>query len=117
MKNKELLNTIDMNKLFYFFNLLSFRMMIGCFSYFMVALFFITSVDIPNPIWPACWYVKPLIVLPINGLLCGLVTYIISKVIKGSNTLNFFSMLLQTLSFIVMLWLSIVLGFHGTLWN
>ena len=78
---------------------------------------FISSVDNPNPEWGQYWMLRPLILTPlvsgIGGIALLLPDFLELKT-KWKRILALFGGLLL---FIIILWLGIVLGLDGTLWN
>lgn len=79
--------------------------------------FFIFSVDNPDPTWGNNWRVRPLILTPLVsafGMLAFLLKdYIQPKTAGGKITV----FLISTLAFIISLWMGIIIGLDGTLWN
>ena len=82
----------------------------------LVILFFITGAD-TQPHWPDLWKIRPLIITPLAGAMGGAFfcfsNYLLRR--KGLNSLA--ALLISMIGFVVALWLGIVLGLDGTLWD
>jgi hypothetical protein len=82
----------------------------------IVIAFFLLGADEPNPEWGKLWMVKPLIITPIAGAIGGAFYYFINH--GSSIGLNkTVALILSLIVFIVGLWMGVVLGLDGTLWN
>jgi hypothetical protein len=92
------------------------RMLVGWVIGLVVISFFLISANEPNP-WGKYWMIRPLIITPLAGAMGGMCNYILLRfhsLVRISKTL---AMILSTIIFIVGLWLGIVLGLVGTMWN
>lgn len=91
-------------------------MFIGAGIGLLVILLFITD-SVTQPHWPTFWKIRPLIFTPLTGAFGGGLAYLASKVLyrRGVNgaTANFISLP----GFLIALWLGVVLGLDGTLWD
>lgn len=78
---------------------------------------FVFGVDHPNPGWGSLWQVKPLIITPLAGALGGFVFFLILDYqrLKGFN--KTVAIVLAILIFLIGLWLGVVLGLNGTMWD
>lgn len=93
------------------------RMLQGSIPALAVALFFIFSVDHPKPEWPSYWMIQPLIVLPFAGAMGGLAFYVLDFQRAKGGAQKWLTNIANFIIYVVGLWMGIVLGFHGTLWN
>lgn len=93
------------------------RMLIGFSIGLVVISFFIFSVDAPNPEWGKWWRVRPLIITPLASSFGMLVFYLKDIVRPQSTVMKILVFLVSVVGFIIALWLGIVLGLDGTLWN
>lgn len=93
------------------------NMLIGALVGLAVISFFIFPVDSPNPEWGANWRVKPLIITPLTTAFASLVFFTKDLLQPKTTALKAVIMVLSTLAFFIALWLGIVLGLDGTLWN
>lgn len=93
------------------------RMLIGAVIGLIVISFFIFSVDQPNPEWGKFWRVRPLIITPLAAAF-GILSFYLKDLLQPKTTvLVIVVYVISTLAFIVALWLGIVLGLDGTMWN
>jgi len=82
-----------------------------------VISFFIIGVDNPNPEWGEFWRIRPLIITPLSGATGGAFFYFLGHLAQQrgwSKTVAFIGAFV--ISFIG-LWMGIVLGLAGTMWN
>jgi hypothetical protein len=91
-------------------------MLIGAGIGLIAISFFVFGVDKPNPEWGKLWMIRPLIVTPIAGAMGGAFYYFMDyQSSRGFN--RTIAVILSLIVFIVGLWLGIVLGLAGTMWN
>jgi hypothetical protein len=93
------------------------RMMIGAGIGFALISFFVFGVDQPNPEWGKYWMIKPLIITPLAGAMCGLSNYIIMSYYHVVGLNRIVAMIVSAVVFLIGLWMGIVLGLNGTMWN
>ena len=84
---------------------------------FAIILFFILQVDVPNPEWPELWMVRPLIITPLAGAFGGALYYIINNHNHDSGTKSILLRCISLLLYLFILWVGIILGLDGTLWD
>jgi hypothetical protein len=96
---------------------LSKRMLVGAGIGLVVISFFVLPVHHPDPAWGELWMIKPLIITPLAGAFGGLTNHIILFFHSQFGIHKAVAMIAGILVFIVALWLGIVLGLNGTLWN
>jgi hypothetical protein len=83
---------------------------------FMLISFFVFNVDHPKPEWGKLLQVKPLITTPLAGALCGAFWHFIMGMSKhGLNKIV--AIMISIFVSLVGMWLGIVFGLNGTLWN
>jgi pilus assembly protein TadC len=82
-----------------------------------VISFFVLSADAPHPGWSSYWMVKPLLLTPFAGAFGGLVVYYCTRLAAFLQLNKVVAFLLSVPVYIVILWLGIILGLNGTLWN
>lgn len=93
------------------------RMVIGAIIGLAVISFFVFSPGAANPAWGKFWMIRPLIVTPLAGAMGGLCNYYIIRyrwIIGANKTL---AAIASVFVFFVGLWLGIVLGLDGTMWD
>ena len=90
--------------------------MIGAAIGLIVISFFVFGVDEPNPEWGKLWMIRPLIITPLAGGMGGAFYYLMDHLCsRGLN--RTVAVILSLIIFIIGLWLGIVLGLAGTMWN
>lgn len=90
--------------------------LIGAGIGLLVILFFLFRVE-GRPEWGSLWKLRPLIITPLAGATGGAFYYLIDQV-RYRNGLNpSIAFILSLLVFIIGLWMGIVLGLDGTMWN
>jgi len=81
----------------------------------IVISFFVSGAE-ADPEWGKLWMIRPLIITPTAGAMGGAFYYLMDHF--SSRGLNkTVAVILSLIVFIVGLWLGIVLGLAGTLWN
>src|SRR5688572_17541819 len=71
----------------------------------------------PNPEWGKLWMIKPLILTPVAGALGGAFFYFMNYLSSHRALNKTVTYILSFIVFIIVLWLGIVLGLNGTMWN
>lgn len=93
------------------------RMLLGAIIGLVIISFFVFTVDEPDPEWGKFWKIRPLIVTPLAGAF-GILSFYLKDFIRFNNKLlNFLMVMVSLFVFLIALWLGIVLGLDGTLWN
>lgn len=77
----------------------------------------IFSVNTPKPEWGQHWYIRPLIVAPFITSIGGIALYLLNLKDFKSKILNLILLIMSILIFVFFLWIGIILGLDGTLWN
>lgn len=94
------------------------RMLLGAAIALAVISFFVFGVDNPDPAWPAFWRIRPLIITPLAGAAGGACYYIIEQhLLNQGGWRKGLAIVLSILVYIIGLWLGIVLGLDGTMWD
>ena len=70
-----------------------------------------------SPEWGKYWRIRPLIVTPLAGATGGAFFYFINRFFAQNRWSKALAIVLGTLVFLVGLWMGIVLGLDGTMWN
>lgn len=90
--------------------------LIGTGIAFMAISFFVFGVDNPNPEWGKNWRIRPLIITPLAGAAGGaFYAFMNYQISKGFN--RTFGIILSLIVFVIGLWMGIILGLDGTMWN
>lgn len=92
---------------------LSKRMLIGGGIALAVIAVFVFGAGNGKPEWGNYWMVKPLILTPLIGAFGGAYTYVINRL----SLHRAFTIVLSIVGFIMILWVGIVLGLNGTMWD
>jgi hypothetical protein len=78
---------------------------------------FLMGVHDPKPEWPRLWMLKPLVIVPIAGAMGGVFYHLMDYLRFHGGWNKIVVYVVSFLVFIVSLWLGIVLGLNGTMWN
>ena len=93
------------------------RMVVGAAIGLLLISLFLFSADEPNPEWGKLWMIRPLIIVPLAGAMGGLCNYFIFHFRNLAGVNKTIAMILSVIVFIVGLWLGVVLGLDGTMWD
>ncbi len=93
------------------------RMLVGAGISLLISLFFVLGVDDPKPEWHALWIVKPLLIIPAAGALGGAFFHFMDHLRYEGGWRLILANVLSVLVYLVVVWLGIVLGLHGTMWD
>ena len=93
------------------------RMSIGFAIGLVIISIFVFGAPNPNPEWGPYWRVKPLILTPLISSLGILWLYLPSFVNTKSKIKSGILMIISIMVFIASLWIGLVLGLNGTMWN
>lgn len=96
---------------------LSKRMLLGAAIGLILILTFILPVKNPKPEWPSLWMLKPLIVVPLAGAAGGLFYHLMGSIRRQGGWKKVLINIACLIVYIFGLWIGIVLGLNGTLWN
>ena len=78
---------------------------------------FVFGGDNPKPEWGANWRMRPLILTPLVAAMGGAAFYLTPFLNPKSNFIRVVLYAFSVLAFIVALWIGIVLGLDGTMWD
>ena len=92
-------------------------MLIGAMIGLMLISLFVFGVDDPKPEWGKFWMIKPLIITPLAGAMGGLFFYFMNYISSRGGINKTLAIILSIIVFIIGLWLGIVLGLNGTMWD
>ncbi|MBC5772886.1 potassium transporter KefB [Pontibacter sp. KCTC 32443] len=93
------------------------RMLHGAVIGLIIISFFLIGAGDPDPSWSRFWMVKPLLIVPAAGALGGLFYYNMDYLRYEGGWRKALAYVLSLVVFIVVLWLGIVLGLNGTMWD
>lgn len=93
------------------------RMLIGAAIGLIVISTFVFSVDHPKPEWGDAWRIKPLILTPIITAI-GILSFYLKDFLRPKSQLaNLLVIFISAVLFVISIWMGIVLGLNGTLWD
>lgn len=92
------------------------RTLFGAWIGLFVISFFIMSADEPYP-WGKFWMIRPLLITTFAGAMGGVCNYFILRYHKLFHLPRAVAILLSIIVFLIGLWLGIILGLDGTMWN
>lgn len=90
--------------------------LIGAGIGLLVISFFVFGVDEPHPEWGRYWQLRPLIVTPLAGAIGGaFFGFMKYKSSRGFN--RALAIILSIVVFVIGLFMGVVLGLDGTMWD
>lgn len=92
------------------------RMLIGAGIGLLLISLFVLPAE-ANPAWGKFWMVRPLLITPLAGAMGGLCTYFVVNFHDQAGINKTIATILSTVIFCVGLFLGLVLGMDGTLWD
>jgi hypothetical protein len=92
-------------------------MLFGAGIGLIVISYFLIGNGEPNPAWGKLWMIRPLIVVPAAGATGGVFYYFMDHLRYQGGWKKILANILSLIIFIIGLWLGIVLGLAGTMWN
>ena len=93
------------------------RMLAGAIIGLVLISIFLLSAGEGNPAWGKLWRMRPMIMVPFAGAVGGLCSYIILHFHNRVGINKTAAILLSAIVFVVGLFMGIVLGLDGTIWN
>jgi ABC-type dipeptide/oligopeptide/nickel transport system permease subunit len=100
-----------------FSKVLAIRMLIGTAMGLALISFLVFSVPNPPAEWGAMWRVRPLIVTPLIGSLCGAGYHVVRCWFYQPGWQNTVGIILGVVGSIIGFWMGTIAGLHGTMWN
>ena len=92
-------------------------MLLGAGFALLAISFFVFGVDNVPAEWGKFWMIRPLIITPLAGATGGAVYHLLDRLRAKGNISGNVSVILSLVSYVVGLWMGIVLGLAGTKWN
>jgi hypothetical protein len=93
------------------------HMLIGAGIGLLAITFFLVTSGGGNPAWGKFWMIRPLIVVPFAGAMGGLCNYVLINFRQRFGINKAVAIVLSGIVAVVGLWMGIVLGLNGTMWN
>lgn len=96
--------------------IVSFRIpLFGAVAGLLIISLFIFAEEHPKPEWGRFWWVRPVLVTP---CLLALGSYLAYRLLeRGRGNWRILTGLLAALLFVLSVWIGIVMGLDGTLWD
>ena len=92
-------------------------MLLGAGFAFLAISFFVFGVDNTPAEWGRFWMIRPLIITPLAGAMGGAVYHVLDRLRAKGNISGDLAVILSLLIYVVGLWMGIVLGLAGTMWD
>lgn len=93
------------------------RLLWGAAIGLAIISFFVFNVHAPEPEWGSLWRVRPLLVTPLAGSACGFFLFAMEYIGTRRGWSKFVVYGIGLPVSVIGLWIGIVLGLDGTLWN
>ena len=90
--------------------------LLGALIALLAISFFVFGVDEAKPEWGKFWMIKPLLITPLAGAMGG-VFYAFMEYQSTRGLNKTVAILLSIVVYCIVLWLGIVLGLAGTMWD
>lgn len=93
------------------------RMLIGAVVGFIIIALLVLPIKNPNLEWGKFWIIRPLVITPLMAAFGSLV-FFVKDILQPQNAWKKYLIIgLSIFTFIVTLWIGIILGLDGTLWD
>ena len=92
-------------------------MLLGAGFALLAISFFVFGVDNVPAEWGKFWMIRPLIITPLAGATGGAVYHLLDRLRAKGNINGSVALILSLIIYVVGLWMGIVLGLAGTMWN
>jgi len=92
-------------------------MLLGAGFALLAISFFVLGVDNTPPEWGKFWMIRPLIITPLAGATGGAVYHFLDRLRAKGNISGSVAVILSLIIYVVGLWMGIVLGLAGTMWD
>jgi len=93
------------------------KALIGAILGLVLILIFVLQVKSPKPEWGQYWMVRPFIITPLAGAAAGVINALMDKWRTQSEGKKLLANILTVVVYIIGLWMGMVLGLDGTLWD
>ena len=96
---------------------LALPMMLGAGIALAIISLFVFGADNAKPEWGPLWMIRPLIVTPLAGATGGAFYYFMDRMRSKGQINGVVAIILSLVVYVIGLWLGIVLGLDGTMWD
>ncbi len=93
------------------------RMFQGAALALVLIAMFLAGAGEPNPEWAKLWMIKPLVMVPVAGALGGVFYYCMDHLRHQGGWRKTLGILSSLAGYIIVVWLGVVLGLNGTMWD
>ena len=93
------------------------RMFVGGIISLLLISFFVISAGKGNPVWGEYWRIKPLLLTPILGALVGLCYDVTQPLREMKGGAGRVFLVLSFVGYGIGIFMSLVLGMNGTMWD
>ena len=93
------------------------RMMIGAGIGLLVISFFVVGAGSGKPAWGDYWRIKPLLLTPFLGAIVGLCYDVTERLRQLNGWQGRLFTILSFAGYLIGLWMAMILGLAGTMWN
>jgi hypothetical protein len=93
------------------------RMLFGAGIGLLMVGFFVIAAGKGNAAWGDYWRVKPLLLTPFLGAIIGACYDVTEPLRRIEGWLGKLFLVLSLLGYLIGLWMALVLGLAGTMWN
>ena len=92
-------------------------MLLGTVVGVLVVSLFLFSSGEGKPEWGTLWKIRPMIVLPLAGAAWGVCYYFLRQNHSRFGVNKTIAVILGVLGLFIAMWMGVVVGFDGTLWD
>lgn len=92
-------------------------MLLGAGFAFLAISFFVFGVDDTPAEWGRFWMIRPLIITPLAGATGGALYHVLDRLRARGNISGNVAVILSLIIYVIGLWMGIVLGLAGTMWD
>lgn len=93
------------------------HMLVGAVIALTFISMFLISAGKGDPEWPALWFIRPLIFVPVAGAIGGGFHYYMHHLKPENAGMKVIAIIIAFLGYLISVWLGSVLGLDGTWWN
>lgn len=97
--------------------LLAIPMLIGATIGLALIVVYLLGVKNPNPAWGKFWMLRPLLLVPFAGAMAGVFYYLMNSLRNQGGKKKILANVLSLLVLLIGLFMGVVLGLDGTLWD
>jgi hypothetical protein len=84
---------------------------------FVLITVFLISAGEGDPSCPKLWWIKPMLIVPVAGVMGGVFYYFMGHLRYRGGWIKILAIIMNFIGYIIALWLGTVLGLNGTMWD